>query len=70
MAFHRSTFCQDSDCVEVEATRYLVRVRNSRHPYGPTLTFTWEEWETFISGIEGGDPKLTGKQAPLGSTPA
>ena len=32
-----------------------VAMRNSRHPDGPALVFTTEEWDAFITGAQAGD---------------
>ncbi len=44
------------NCVEVARLGLAaVALRNSRHPDGPALIFTAEEWATFISGAQAGD---------------
>lgn len=46
----------NGNCVEMaglEAGR--VAVRNSRHPDGPALIFTRDEWVAFIRGAADGD---------------
>jgi Domain of unknown function (DUF397). len=42
------------DCVEV-ATNIpgVVAVRDSKNPKGPTLTFTRDEWRTFLKDVKG-----------------
>lgn len=44
------------NCVEV-ATNLpgIVAVRDSKHPDGPTLIFTPEEWDSFLRGAQVGD---------------
>ncbi|HUB22147.1 MAG TPA: DUF397 domain-containing protein [Streptosporangiaceae bacterium] len=32
-----------------------VGVRNSRHPRGPVLTFTPNEWHAFVGGVRNGE---------------
>jgi Domain of unknown function (DUF397) len=44
------------NCVEVARLGHqAVAMRNSRHPDGPALIFTTEEWATFIAGAQAGD---------------
>jgi len=44
------------NCVEVARLgRQGVAMRNSRHPDGPALVFTTEEWDAFITGAQAGD---------------
>lgn len=44
------------NCVEVARLgRQAVAMRNSRHPDGPALVFTTEEWDAFITGARAGD---------------
>jgi hypothetical protein len=44
------------NCVEVARLgQQAVAMRNSRHPDGPALIFTTEEWDTFIAGARAGD---------------
>jgi hypothetical protein len=42
-------------CVEVKspATESVV-VRDSKDPQGPVLTFSPEEWASFVTGVDGG----------------
>jgi Domain of unknown function (DUF397) len=44
-----------SACVEVRFVGDGVGVRNSRHPYGPTLRFTLDEWRAFVEGVRAGE---------------
>ena len=44
------------NCVELrELPTGEIAMRNSRHPDGPALVFTTEEWDTFITGAQAGD---------------
>jgi hypothetical protein len=44
------------NCVEVARLGHeAVAMRNSRHPDGPALIFSSEEWGTFIAGAQAGD---------------
>lgn len=46
----------NGNCVEV-ATNLpgLVAVRDSKDPSGPVLSFSPEEWATFLDGVKGGE---------------
>jgi len=55
-AWHKSSFCANSTCVEVakiDADTYLVR--DSKRPENPALSFTGEEWTAFIAGVQAGE---------------
>jgi Domain of unknown function (DUF397) len=41
-------------CVEVRPLEGIVAVRDSKNPQGPVLTYTQEEWETFLEGAKRG----------------
>ena len=44
------------NCVEVARLGHqAVAMRNSRHPDGPALIFTTEDWDRFIAGAQAGD---------------
>lgn len=55
LQWQRSSRCEEAACVEVALEDGLVLVRNSRHPDGPVLTFTAEEWRAFCAGVAGGE---------------
>jgi len=43
-----------ANCVEVAKTRSgKVAVRDSKNPNGGTLSFTLDEWKTFVAKIHG-----------------
>ena len=42
-------------CVEVARLDHTVLVRDSKHPAGPVLTFTPDEWAAFIGGAKDGE---------------
>lgn len=47
---------QGGNCVEVaHLPDGQVAIRNSRHPAGPALVFTPEEWDAFVGGARDGD---------------
>ena len=44
------------NCVEVAfLAGGEVAVRNSRHPDGPALVFTAQEWDAFVGGAKDGE---------------
>jgi Domain of unknown function (DUF397) len=44
------------NCVEVAfLADGTVAVRNSRHPGGPALVFTAQEWDAFVGGARDGE---------------
>ncbi|GAA1950901.1 DUF397 domain-containing protein [Catenulispora subtropica] len=46
----------NGQCVETAAhEREGVCVRNSRHPDGPVLHFTEQEWTAFVAGVKAGE---------------
>lgn len=52
----------NGNCVEVaQLAGGAVGVRNSRHPQGPVLRFTAEEWHAFIGGAHMGEFDSFGK---------
>lgn len=54
--WRKSSFCKTSDCVEVTIEKSeAVRVRDSKDPRSPVLTFTASEWEAFIQGVCNGE---------------
>ena len=55
--WRKSTISNPSgNCVELaELDDGEIAVRNSRHPYGPTLVYTRAEISAFILGVRGGE---------------
>lgn len=43
------------NCVDVDRTPGSVNVRDSKHPDGPVLTFTPDEWAAFVLGVKAGE---------------
>lgn len=50
-----SSKCADKSCVQVAANPTGVRVRDSKDPDGPVLTFTPDEWQAFTTGVRDGE---------------
>jgi hypothetical protein len=55
LLWQRSSRCDEAACVEVAQWDGHVLVRNSRHPDGPVVTFTAEEWRVFCAGVADGE---------------
>lgn len=53
--FVKSTFSGDGGCVEVAVSPVGARVRDSKDPAGPVLTFTEREWVAFVRGVRAGE---------------
>jgi hypothetical protein len=38
-----------------EGSEQVIAMRDSRHPEGPVLIFTPEEWQAFTAGVQDGE---------------
>ena len=45
----------NGNCVEVQREDNRVSVRDSKDPSGPMLTFTLQEWKTFLAACRAGE---------------
>ncbi len=54
-AWRKSSRSNLTGCVEVAVADAEVAVRNSRHPDGPVLEFTIDEWRAFLDGVREGE---------------
>jgi hypothetical protein len=43
------------NCVEVAFVDGVIAVRDSKHPTGPALLFTTDEWDAFVGGAKDGE---------------
>jgi len=43
------------NCVEVAFVDNAIVVRDSKHPEGPVLLFTQDEWDAFVGGAKDGE---------------
>ena len=43
------------NCVEIAFVDGAIAMRDSKHPEGPVLLFTAEEWDAFVEGAKGGE---------------
>jgi Domain of unknown function (DUF397) len=48
----------NGQCVEVAHIDEVVAVRDSKDPDGPKLTFTCNEWASFVSRLKDGESIL------------
>lgn len=55
--FRKSSYSSDSfNCVEVaDLPDGAAAVRHSKHPDGPVLVFTADEWAAFTAGVKDGE---------------
>ncbi len=54
--WHKSSYSNaNGGCVEVATADALVGVRDSKHPTGPVLVFTPQEWSAFLAGVRRGE---------------
>lgn len=58
VAFTKSSRSCEGACVEAAICSCYVRVRHSKDPAGPVLTFTREEWSAFVDGARDGEFNL------------
>lgn len=43
------------NCVEIAFVDGAIAMRDSKHPDGPVLLFTPEEWDAFVEGAKDGE---------------
>jgi hypothetical protein len=43
------------NCVEIAFVDGAIAMRDSKHPEGPVLLFTAEEWDAFVEGAKDGE---------------
>ena len=48
-------FCNGGACVQVAPDGSNVLIGDSKNPSGPVLTYSRDEWQTFVEGIRQGD---------------
>jgi hypothetical protein len=54
-AWRKSQWSGTGNCVEARTGRDFVEVRDSKHPQGPILRFTFSEWDAFLEGVSSGE---------------
>jgi Domain of unknown function (DUF397) len=53
--WRKSSFCQSGECVEVGAVDGMVFLRDSKAPHVGTLSYTAEEFRSFVRAIVAGE---------------
>ena len=53
--WRKSSYSGNDMCVLVDMHPMAVVVRDSKHPHGPGLCFTADEWAAFIAGAKAGE---------------
>lgn len=51
--WHRSSYSESGECVEVASVREAVVVRDSQNPSGPRVVFSVERWQAFLNALGG-----------------
>lgn len=54
LSWRKSSASASGDCVEVAVQTGHVLLRDSKTNQSPTLTFTFPEWEIFLSAVRSG----------------
>ncbi|MCK4823206.1 DUF397 domain-containing protein [bacterium] len=55
-SFKKSSYCQGCfACVEVSIGKNTIHLRNSADFSKTTITFTSDEWSSFIRGVKNGE---------------
>ncbi len=54
LAWRKSTYSGNGNCVEVAVPESGMAVRDSKDPKGPALHFTGEAWTAFLAEVTGG----------------
>jgi hypothetical protein len=55
LSWSKSSFCNNSSCVEVAVTPEFVAVRDSKNPQHQALVYTTDEWQQFLAGAKNGE---------------
>ena len=54
LAWRKSTYSGNGNCVEVAVPEAGMAVRDSKDPKGPALHFTADAWTAFVADVAGG----------------
>jgi len=54
LAWRKSSYSGNGNCVEVAVPGAGMAVRDSKDPKGPALHFTADAWTAFVTGVVGG----------------
>lgn len=55
VAWRKSSFSGNGNCVEVALTDHGIGVRDTKDREGPVLRFTPDEWVAFVAGVRNGE---------------
>lgn len=55
LVWHKSSYSQPDNCVEVAAVTGGVAVRDSKRPERAPLLFDDDEWQAFVRGAAAGE---------------
>ena len=55
LVWKKASPCDSGSCIEVAESDDEVRVRDSKNPEGPVLTFKPAAWKAFIAGVAAGE---------------
>lgn len=58
--WHKASFCQTGECVEIAAYNDLVLMRSSAQPKMGYVYFTLEEFSSFLEAAKSGEFDLVG----------
>jgi hypothetical protein len=53
--WHKASFCQTGECVEIAAYNDVVLMRNSAQPESGYVYFTPEEFDSFLGAAKSGE---------------
>lgn len=54
-AWRKSSFCENSGCVEAAEMPGAIAIRDSESPEGALLIFTTPTWAQFVAGVKAGE---------------
>lgn len=55
LAWHVAANCDGGSCIQVAAAGELIVLGDSKSPEGPLLSYSRDEWETFVTAIKHGE---------------
>ena len=55
LTWRRASRCASNGCVEIAFSGDSIVVRDSKRPDSPVLTYSSEEWASFIDGVKNGE---------------
>jgi metallophosphoesterase superfamily enzyme len=55
LAWRVARNCNGGNCVRVASSRDIILIGDSKHPEGPALSYSREEFAAFVRGIREGD---------------